>query len=324
MNRTLTASRKNQCQAFCLMLLFASIMAVSIAIMATCVVEGRRVLAATLAGLFWGGWTLAAACYWRFYRIHELRLDDDQITSRGHFRTRSVALEEITNCKWRPTTDFSIKLAAPRGGLWIHLDPYNSEDRLTLIRFLRHRLPPDKQEGWELFCHKVALPLAKPEPTDQGGPPPPGHVRMTRRTWDCYFLPAIAVAVVGGAIAAWWSDTPRFLAAPLGFVFLWLAMRFMTPKKGMVAPRIQSDPTRWAFLKFLGLWFLVAVAWFFCDFNYLAGKPAGTVVGIGLYVAWFAILLWRAGAADKARFDYERPDREASTQAWEEQGERGA
>ena len=60
---------------------------------------------------------------------------------------------------------------------------------------------------------------------------------ITRRRWDCYFVPAILLSVVIGAVACWKFQQPRMLAAPLMPALLWILLRAMTPRQGLVSKR---------------------------------------------------------------------------------------
>ena len=95
------------------------------------------------------------------------------------------------------------------------------------------------QEDWALFCSKIALPLRDWD-TLAHGDPEPDSVRITRRRWNWYFVPAILLSVVIGAVADWTFQQPRMLIAPLMPIFLWILLRIGTPRQGLVVKRMTA------------------------------------------------------------------------------------
>jgi hypothetical protein len=67
-------------------------------------------------------------------------------------------------------------------------------------------------------------------------------VKVTRRRWQLYFLPATVVAAALGAIMTAVTGELRTLFAPVPVICLWLLVRFYTPQEGILARRFSSDP----------------------------------------------------------------------------------
>jgi hypothetical protein len=138
------------------------------------------------------------------------------------------------------------------------LENFEIEDRLSIIEYLRRYVPKDVQHGWERFCYLRALPLRKHKDYDAGQELEPGQVRLTRRRWDWYFVPAIVVFAGLGVLLYLLFDQPRSLAAPVAPAALWLLMRFTTPKQGLVSETIRRDSKQGEFAS--------AVIWCFASY----------------------------------------------------------
>jgi hypothetical protein len=125
----------------------------------------------------------------------------------------------------------------------------------------------------------------------------PGHVWVTRRTWDRYFLPAVAVAAVIGAVEWWRLGEPRRLTAPLMFVLMWVFIRWSWPREGSLTERLTATPGMIPLLKWLAAWGLAGctglVALDALGVMPPEGRPwslrSGLVVA-GSMIAWLAVL----------------------------------
>jgi hypothetical protein len=99
--------------------------------------------------------------------------------------------------------------------------------------------------------------VAVPAPDPQEPKDPAGTVLLTRRTWDWYFLPTVAIAaVLGMAFARAWGELQPLLW-PLSPAFLWLLLRLQTPKGGMRVSRISAVPGTIPMLAWLSLCLLL-------------------------------------------------------------------
>ena len=72
---------------------------------------------------------------------------------------------------------------------------------------------------------------------------PEGCVALTRRRWDWYFLPAVAIAVVLSVALSWTSGQLRPLAGPLLLLLLvWVWLRVRTPTTGIRTRTVSATP----------------------------------------------------------------------------------
>jgi hypothetical protein len=72
--------------------------------------------------------------------------------------------------------------------------------------------------------------------------PKPGHVWITRHTWDLYFLPATVVAAAFGTAGWWYFHDTRFLKAPVPILAMWAIFRWCWPKHGMSDRTLGATP----------------------------------------------------------------------------------
>lgn len=260
MERVIRPNRRSRNLAIRYLIFFVSVGIASVCVMWFSALPDRRIYAAVFMAMFWGCWASLSCwlllAYWR----EELRIVDGQITQRGVFGTKEIDLRSLTAVRWRTAPrSGSLVLTTATEKVKINLDRFETEDRVWLIRYFRNGVSEGLQDGWALFCHKIAVPLrdrnAIPLAT-----PGPGNVRITRRRWDWYFAPLVILFAVLGVILYWCLEMPEMLALPVMVVAFWLAIRFATPRGGFVAERITSDPQRLGFLIFLVGWLSVAVA----------------------------------------------------------------
>jgi hypothetical protein len=282
-------------------------------------VPERRWLAAVFMAVFWGFWSLLSCwqllAYWR----EELRFVDGQITQRGVIGTKEINLCSITGVRWRIAPQGgSLVLTTATDKASICLDHFEPEDQVWLIRYFRNGVSEGLQDGWALFCHKIALPLrdkhASPLAT-----PGPGNVRITRRRWDWYFAPLVVLFAVLGVVLYWFLEMPEMLALPVMVVVFWLTIRFATPRSGFVAERITSRPEVVGHLVFMACWLGVAVAGRVLFGIWSPPTPAAAIIGVTALVLWFAVLFWRCSQVDRVRRKRDEEDAAASIRRWSDE-----
>ena len=283
----------------------------------------RALYAALLFAAFWllfaslSCWLLLA--YWR----EELKINDRQVTQQGVIGRKEIDLHNITAARWRlvPRPGGSLVLRSLAERMTIYLGNFEPMERLWLIRFFRNGLPMPVQEDWDLFCSKIALPLRDWD-TLAHGDPGPDSVRITRRRWDWYFVPAILLSVVIGAVAYWKFQQPRMLVAPLMPALLWLFLRAMTPRQGLVVKRMTAEPGMTSFLVFEIWWLGVAAIGIMAFEIWNPPMPHALVVGTTAVVLWLAGLGWRAHRLDRDRQQSDLAKAPASLRQWVEKEER--
>ena len=200
------------------------------------------VLVLGVSGLFEfiGLWLLLD--YWRA----SLSVDVDEIVKRGVLRTKELQLSEVTAARWVSVgVGGKLVLTTPSCQIKLEFREYAIDDPLRLIEFFRSRIDPRLQQDWALYCHKIALPMR--ERRENPGPRP-NEIVLTRRRWDLYFVPAIVISAGIGFYLWWVLDEARFLAGFVGFTIVWIWLRLMTPKEGLVDRRISATPGQKGFI----------------------------------------------------------------------------
>lgn len=268
--------------------------------------------------LFWslwaclGCWMLLA--YWR----ERLQVTHAKVSQQGVLRRAEMDLDGVTSIRWKTVpSGGTLTLRTPTDKLTIHFENFEPVDRLWLIRFFRSRFPDAVQDGWELFCGRIALPLRNHRVQVQ----PAGEanvVVLTRRRWDWYFVPFILLSAVVGLVTSGVFQQPRMLAAPLLPGLMWIVLRVQTPRQGMVAKRITAEPGLLRFLAFELAWFVVGIAGVVLFKIWKPPMPNALVLGTIAFAAWLGVLLWQAVRLDRARRKRDVANASIAVRRWEE------
>lgn len=246
-------------------------------------------------GLFWGAWSCLAIWHLLAYWRERLSIADDVI-QRGVIRTQTILFDEIEKLIWKPSPP-QVRLIAETTRAKIHLTNFAEADQLWLIRQLQQRIPNTVQEGWGLFCVKVAVPLCKNDTECLA----PGQVAVTRKRWAWYFLPTTLLFAILGIVLSMTLGLHRMLSAPLPILALWALLHFSTPRKGLAVTRIHAEPGSSRFLLFLLFWGGVALAGSFVLFAVNPRFPPTFVWLTSGGILWFAVLIYKAIQVDRLR-----------------------
>jgi hypothetical protein len=82
----------------------------------------------------------------------------------------------------------------------------------------------------------------------------PGHVWITRRRWDAYFLAAALVIAVVGPLVFWSTSRATVAAGLVPLAALWALVRWSWPRDGTAVRRISAYPGIIPFLCWLLGW----------------------------------------------------------------------
>ncbi|MDF1746319.1 MAG: hypothetical protein P1V19_21665, partial [Gimesia sp.] len=191
------------------------------------------------------------------YKYESLTIQNESVIQQGVIFRKEIDLSSVKQARWNLVQGGGIKLKSLTEKISIYFDNFEREERLWIIHHFQSHLPESVQQNWEMFCHKVAIPLRDYKP-EEFQPPGADEVLLTRKRWDWYFVPLILLTAVLGIIATWKFQLPRLLSAPLLPTMLWLMLRYGTPKRGMVCGRISHDK------EFVKLWKHIAWCSIFC------------------------------------------------------------
>ncbi|MFO0897335.1 MAG: hypothetical protein U0836_07915 [Pirellulales bacterium] len=246
---------------------------------------------------FWACWMLAAIYDLLYYQRFRMVVDGSRLAIEKPFRSYEMDLAQVNRARWQHVPTL-LKLKEGRNSLRLDLSQFRLEDRLPLIELFREAIPRNAQQGWDVFCRRVALSLRQVGAEDvQDRPLEADEVLVTRRRFDRLFLCMLpAVAVVAG-LAAWYSHSWFLFFWSLSSIgLIWAPLRFMFPQKGYRAPRITRRRDRSYFGFLLGA-LVVGLAGIWLSFAFNA-PPAITWGGAGL---WILAVLWRAGLEGQRR-----------------------
>ncbi len=276
----------------------------------------RRTLLAIISTSISGLFTVSSLWLILSYFYATLIYDGFKIIFRGVLLRKELDLERVRQLRWIGGGAGIIKLKTLTEKGTIYLDNFAYEDRLWIVERLRNQAPESHQEGWDLFCHRIAMPLRRYDPQTIHVPDK-DEVLLTRKRWDWLLLPFILLTVVFGLVAAWKFGLPRMLTAPVLPTALWLFLRYSTPRKGMVARKLSADPEQNSQLAFFG-WFLLVYMLIqfvnrFVNFPWLDEST----VSISVSVFGICVLFWRSYQFDKANHQKRLEASKTAVKEWE-------
>lgn len=309
--------KRNRNVAILCLCFFVAIGAASVVGMWVGAPADRRIYAVAMFAIFWGAWAALATWMLLAYWLERLEIRGESIFFQGVVGMRELSLAHVTAARWRVGQDGRVVLRSLAGKLVIHFGNFERAERLWLIRYLRGKLPESVQHDWGLFCHKVALPLQEHD-AQIDRPPADGEVAITRRRWDWYFVPSIVISAGIGIVLYSRLGQPRFLPVSALLTFLWLFLRYTTPKKGLVTKRLNAQPMLKRFLWFELVWGTLGLGGIGL-FNFLnPPKPLALPLGTTGLVLWFGVLLWRARMVDRERLRQDLEQAAESLVRWRE------
>lgn len=258
--------------------------------------EGRGTILAAVLVTFWGLWLCAAFYTLAAYRLGRLQVADNRISIRGVFSTREMAIADVAAMYWKTSFSGVIRLDSADTRVRIGLDNFERLERQQLIDFFRKSIPVENQHGWQMFCHKIALPIsvAPAGKSVQESLQEPGALLITRRRWDRYLLPSTVGLAIVGSVAAWQVGQPLVLAHCIPILGLWLFLRYMTPKDGMVSHSISGTPGLSGYVLFTLAWGVVGIVGIFAFNAVKVAIPHHIVIGTVLLLSWYAVMMGRA------------------------------
>ncbi|HUT94428.1 MAG TPA: hypothetical protein VMY37_33530 [Thermoguttaceae bacterium] len=268
----------------------------------------ERRAAALLAGLGMAGFWLAfmalsvwlLLAYWR----HRLTIRDEEIDYVGVIRHKRIRPPEIVSARWRcwPQRG-SLVLKTVTARVAIDFGDYGTESARQLIRFFRESVPLPLQTGWELFYVRIGKRVARAARQPEETAPGEGEVLLTRRRFDVYFL--IGTLLAGAtAVGVYHATGDSSVSVTLVQIpAIWLVVRFMWPRKGMVSKRATAD-SRHRFALVAYLWLFGGMA---CCLLFKAFFPdAAARFMIAFFVVTFAGIFTALSVLDRRRRREER------------------
>lgn len=180
---------------------------------------------------------------WAAYYVERLTINGTMLSIRSMLQNRQFDVSELACLKWRVyPIGGSIKFSVLGSTARLDLYGYDKEVRLQIIRALRELVPPRIQEGWPMFCHKVALPLKDGKPSTSRVDPTADYFTITRSRYDRMFKFGFPISVVLAIAVGMLSGLWQFAMLPVLVIAAWLLLRFNVPTEGRAEPRMSSTP----------------------------------------------------------------------------------
>jgi hypothetical protein len=187
------------------------------------------------------------------YYVERFTIQGTRISIRSVFRNHEFDVSEVQSLKW---------IAYPRGGricfrlsgstARFDLSEYNEADRLDMIRSLHDLVPPQVQDNWPLYCHKVALPLRDGRAYVVRTSTVRQYCTISRKRYDRMLAIGLPVAVVLAVVLWAWLKTNEVIVLPFVVIGFWLLLRFHVPREGGTAERLTTNAQGYAAFIMLG------------------------------------------------------------------------
>lgn len=191
-----------------------------------------------------GFMTLLSAGTLVAYYVDSFEVKGSTIRVRSVFQNRQFELCEVDAVTWRLAPSHgSILFRIAGGTVRLDLYGYSNPDRLAIIRLVHSSLPLPRQTGWDMFCHKIALPLRDGIPSSARVDDSIELVPLTRKRYDRLLFSLLPPTLLGGLALGWSLGSWEFLVLPAAVVGFWLLLRVGTPRDGERVVHQVTSPT---------------------------------------------------------------------------------
>lgn len=279
--------------------------------------EGRSGVALGVLGLSVFGPMLVWSCFLlASYYVEEFSIEGSKLAVRSILQNRQFEIADIETLQWTiHPNGGGVRFRVRGTNVRLNFSGYDRDDRLRIIRILRNEVPAEVQEGWPMFCHKIALRLRDGILPITRLQPPPSSFTVTRRRYNRMLLVALPVSATGAAMLANHFQMKEFLALPGLVIIAIMFLRVSTPKDGRTEFTFQSQwRNRAAIFGAVGI-LGSTVAMFAVKICEL-GATAWSYLPIGIASASFPPLLICLMKADKERLKADEFAAEGAAAAW--------
>jgi hypothetical protein len=188
-----------------------------------------------------GAMLLMSMYLWTAYYVERFTINGTMLSIRSMLQNRQFDASELQALEWRSYPAGGAILFRVLGSkARLDLHGYSEDDRLRIIRVLRDLVPSHVQQGWPMFCQKVALPLRDGEAWTMRQEPTAQFCTITRQRYDRMLLVALPLSLALTAWLGWRLGLWQFAALPVVVVAAWLLLRFNTPVAGRTVTRLTS------------------------------------------------------------------------------------
>jgi hypothetical protein len=203
---------------------------------------------ATAVIVVFGGFGLLSCYVFAAYHRYRLTLTATGLVVRGLFPDTAIEFSEIDRLDWQPNNFGYIRIRAARKRGLVEMASHPPTDRLRIIEMLRHHVPAEKQVGWPMYCHEVALPLREGRSYLTREYPPEQRQLITRKRYDKFLYIALPMSCAAAGILWAWLGQPKFIAIPVAVIGGWAVLRLLTPRDGLQYVKNREGVGAWAAL----------------------------------------------------------------------------
>jgi hypothetical protein len=221
--------------------------------------DKHEVIVAVMGIALFGTMLLLAVYTWAAYYVEHFDINGTRLYVRSTFQNCQFDVSELKRLRWREyprggRIDFQLLGSKAR----LDLHGYSQNDSLRIIQALREIVPPQIQEGWPLFCYKVALPLRDGKSPLRNKPatvePSAKTCLITRRRYDWMLVVTLPLSIAVAVVLWKRLDDWRLFTLPLLVIGGWALLRYKVPPEGRTAVQLTSTATgRAQLLAFCGI-----------------------------------------------------------------------
>jgi hypothetical protein len=274
------------------------------------------------AGIALFGTMLLGSLYmWTAYYVERFTITGSVISIRSMLQNCQFDISELQALKWQNyPAGGGIRFRILGSKARLDLNGYSESDRLRIVRALRGLVPSDVQEGWPMFCHKVALPLRDGKPSIVRREPNATFYPINRKRYDRILIVALPLSVAL-AIGFWLRlKLWEFAAMPFLVIAAWLLLRFNVPAKGRTETRLTS--TSHGMASIIGMGGVVLSQLLMIGLALLGvDKSIACWTGLAVLLATFPPMLFFLHKADKQRRIGDEQAAELAPLEWMEGGQ---
>jgi hypothetical protein len=210
--------------------------------------EHSLTITATAVIVVFGGFGLLSCYVFAAYHRYRLTLTASGLVVRGLFSETAIEFSDIDRLDWHTNNFGHVRIRAARKRCLIEMASHPRTDRVRIIEMLRPHVPAEKQVGWPMFCHKVALPLRERQAYKVRLYRPEQLQLITRKRYDKFLYIALPASCAAAGTLWAWLGQPKFIAIPVAVIGGWAVLRLLSPRDGLQYDKNREGVGAWAAL----------------------------------------------------------------------------
>jgi hypothetical protein len=264
-----------------------------------------------------GAMLLMSLYLWTAYYVERFTIKGTTLSIRSMLQNRQFDASELQALEWRswsPGGTILFRVMGSKARLDLH--GYSENDRLRIIRILRDLAPSPVQQGWPMFCQKVALPLRDGKAWTMRREPTAQFYTISRKRYDRMLVVGLPLSVALAIWLCWRISLWQFAALPVLVIAAWLLLRFNTPAEGRTVTRLTS--TSHGRASIIGVGGVVISQVLMIGLSLLgAEKSTACWAALAVLLATFPPMLYLLHRGDKQRRDADLRASEWADAQWQ-------